>query len=206
MKQTSQPPSPIYELPEGYQQAYHMNLLEGDVLRRLNWMSLIVALPFFIGGRLWLALVQSVSGSYDAPLPLPGVVLVIVGVLGVIILHELIHGAAIRWAGHKPRYGFLQMDGIPVAFYATADDAYFPRNAFIVIALAPAVVITLVGAVLMIFLPDRLNYYLLLAVVVNGAGAVGDFYMTHIVLKFEEGRTLVQDNMEAITVFVRVAG
>jgi hypothetical protein len=195
--------SPIHQLPEGYQKAYYLNVLEGDVLKRMNWLSILVAVPFFVVGRLWMGMIDAIRGSFEVSLPLPSIIVTLFSAIGVIILHELIHGAVIRRAGHTPRYGMLRMAGIPVAFYATTDNAYFPRNTFIQIALAPAVVITVVGAVLMIFLPNNLNNYLLLAMVINGAGAVGDFYMTYIVLKFDTDRTLVQDNVEAITIFVQ---
>src|SRR5262249_2011117 len=104
-------------------------------------------------------------------------------------LHEVLHGLAIRHAGHKPRYGMMLSKG---AFYATADDALFWRDDFIFIALAPLVGITLLGLVLVYLLPDTFGYYISLGIIFNAANSIGDLWMTVVVRRYPP-TTLVRD-------------
>lgn len=113
-------------------------------------------------------------------------------------LHELLHGLAIRWMGHRPRYGMRLDMGV---LYATADDACFPRNQFIVIALAPLMVITLVGMGLMLVLSDAVAYYIGLMIVLNASGAVGDLWMTWEVLRYP-AHALIRDEADRIRVYM----
>ncbi|HLV36517.1 MAG TPA: DUF3267 domain-containing protein, partial [Spirillospora sp.] len=79
-----------------------------------------------------------------------------------------------------------------------------PRNHFVIIALAPLVVITLVGMVLMIFMPDSIAYYIGLIVVLNAAGSIGDLWMTAAVLRYPPD-TLVRDEADSIRIYARIS-
>lgn len=197
----------IHTLPEGYRQDYHLDITNPDHARPLNMLGLAGIVIFFIAGRAWLEAVRAVRGDFSVDLPVPRFVLVIVFAVGVIILHEWIHGLFIRRAGHTPRYGVLTAQigrvSVPLAFYATADNAYFYRRDFIAIALAPVIIITGIGALLMVFLPDTVNYYIVLAIVLNGSGAAGDLWMTQVVRRYDEADTLIRDEAHSISVFVR---
>lgn len=197
----------IHTLPDGYRQAYHLDITNPEHARPLNTLGLAAIPIFFIAGRGWLEAVRAVRGDFSVDLPLPGFVLVILSAVGVIILHEWIHGLFIRRTGHTPRYGIVTARAgrvtVPLAFYATADDAYFYRRDFIIIALAPAVLITGIGALLMVFLPDTINYYILLAIVINGSGAAGDFWMAYALRRYDEDNTLVRDEAHRMSIFVR---
>lgn len=61
-------------------------------------------------------------------------------ILGTAIIHELVHGVAFTAFGGSPRYGVKVKYFLPLA-YATSPGDYFRRNAFIVIGLAPLIVI-----------------------------------------------------------------
>jgi Putative zincin peptidase len=60
--------------------------------------------------------------------------------IGTIIVHELIHGLAFAAFGGNPRYGVGVKFLLPYA-YVTAPRHHFSRNAFLVIGLAPLIVI-----------------------------------------------------------------
>jgi hypothetical protein len=93
----------------------------------------------------------------------------IVSYIVVLPLHELIHGLAFLFWGGKPYFGAK----LPLALYCGAKDQLFWRNHYLVVGLAPLVVITLAGALLTLFAPI-LASYVLFATVGNVAGAAGD--------------------------------
>ncbi|MUV85092.1 DUF3267 domain-containing protein [Natronomonas sp. CBA1123] len=94
-------------------------------------------------------------------------------VFGIIVPHELVHGLAMRLYGGRPRYSVgLAYFVFPYA-YATAEDR-FTRNQFLVITLAPLVVLTLLGTPVMVGLELP---WLAVPLAANVGGAVGDVWM-----------------------------
>jgi Putative zincin peptidase len=187
------------ELPPGYREARYLAATEGRVLFWLNVLSLIPLVIALMVVGLWGVFVRRLRG----PIPsifwenvpwLLAVILVIVLMIG---LHEWIHGLAIRWMGYKPRYGINLAKGV---FFATTDNGLFWRNQFLVVALAPLVVITIAGMILMIFTPDSLGYYVGLIVVMNAAGAIGDLWMAAVVWRYPDD-TLVRDEADSIRIY-----
>lgn len=86
-----------------------------------------------------------------------------------IALHELIHAAVILALGGAPTFGLK----LPLAAYCTAPGQLFTPRGYTVIALAPLVVLTLIGALVTWLLPD-VGALLWLAFVGNVSGAAGD--------------------------------
>ena len=123
--------SPIHTLPPDYQEAEHLILMQPGKYLLLNLLALV---PLVIGlvvmGAWWTLVVRlrgTMPGGFGADWP--WWVWILLLLLVSIVIHEGLHGLAILWAGHKPRFGMMLSKG---AFYATADDALFPRNSFIV--------------------------------------------------------------------------
>jgi hypothetical protein len=196
---------PIHDLPHNYREVLHFTISEPLVLFWVNVAALIPLYIAFAGISSWLVWVRSLRGALDwGNTSLDGVV-IICAVFGVLILHEWLHGLAIAWFGYKARYGVkfatLGFLKIPTAFYATTDDGLFRRNDFIVVALAPLVVITLLCMILGFILPDRWHLYLALSVALNAGGAIGDMWMTWIALHYPPS-ALVRDEADGIRVFV----
>lgn len=190
-----------HELPPGYREDRHLAATEGRVLFWLNVLSLIPLVIALMVVGLWGAFVRRLRGPILSPLweNIPWLLAVIVVIILMIGLHEWIHGLAIRWVGYKPRYGINLAKGV---FFATTDNGLFWRDQFIFVALAPLVVITLVGMALMIFMPDSLAYYIGLIVVMNAAGAVGDLWMAAVVWRYPTN-TLVGDEADSIRIYTR---
>lgn len=97
--------------------------------------------------------------------------LVVAGLsFGIIFPHELCHGLAIRAFGGHPRYGFgVAYFVFPYAFATT--ETRFTRNQFLVIALAPLVVLSVVGVPIMLVFEWT---WLAIPLAMNAGGAVGD--------------------------------
>jgi hypothetical protein len=189
-------------LPDGYHEARHLDFSDEKLLMRLNLYSLGLLVPFVVLAFGWGAWVASSRGMDTNT---TSWLLMWVFMLAVLPLHEWVHGLAIRYIGHRPRYGWKTTDvgrlKLPIMLYATADNAYFWRNDFILIALAPLVLLTLLGMALMWLLPN-FALGIGLAIVLNGSGAVGDIWMTMITLRYP-ANTLVKDEEDAMRIFVR---
>lgn len=190
--------TPIHELPPNYREDRHLVATDSRTLLLLNLVSLIpIGLALALVG-LWWALVRQLRGSLPGGediSPLLGMVLVLVTVF---TIHEAIHGLFIAFYGHRPHFGFKPQYGV---FYATANNALFPRNQFLVIALAPLVVMTLGGLAAMLVVPDALGYYVGLVIVLNAGGAVGDLWMAQVVRRYPPD-TLVRDEADSIRIYV----
>ncbi len=89
------------------------------------------------------------------------------------ILHELVHGIAMKICGTKKvRYGFNGM----YAFAGSAD--YYDKTAYIFIALAPIVLWGVVLAVVNILVPAEWFWIIYSLQVLNISGAAGDLYVS----------------------------
>jgi hypothetical protein len=117
--------------------------------------------------------------------------------IGTVILHELIHGVFMSLYGGKPRYGAGIAYILPY-FYATTKTVFL-RNQFIVIAIAPLVVISLLGIGLMAALPS-LAHWIFIPFVVNASGAMGDLWITRNVLRYPE-HVLLEDQKTGLIIY-----
>jgi len=111
-----------------------------------------------------------------------------------LIFHEWCHGLAFRWAGAKPRYGAKLVKRILPILYATAAGKWLTKRQYLVVALAPTVLVNLVGVALM-WPPTLLRYLLVLPLVANFCGCVGDWWMTLFILKLPAS-TMIEDTQE----------
>ena len=96
----------------------------------------------------------------------------LVGYVVIMVVHELLHGVAFVLWGGKPYYGAK----LPIALYCGARNQVFPRNYYLVIGLAPFVIITLAGIIFTLLAPT-LSPYALFALVGNVSGAAGDLWV-----------------------------
>jgi len=189
---------PIHELPDGYHEVHHLVLTSRwnyIVLNLLAFVPLVLALAGMVG---WFALVIKLRGQIigglgtDWPLWARFAIL-----LAVLPIHEALHGVAIRWAGHKPRYGAKLTK---LVLYATADNALFRRNEYLVVALAPIVGITLIGMLLVLIAPDSFGFYVSLAVIFNAGCAIGDLVQSVVLLRYPSS-VLVLDEEDGMRIY-----
>jgi hypothetical protein len=126
--------------------------------------------------------------------------IVIVAIVLAIILHELTHGIAMQVFGAQPRYGVLWKQGM---FYATAPGYAFRRNEYVQIALAPLVVLSVLFT-LGIWLLSGTFWVVVFVIagVINASGAIGDLWITMIVLRYPVTAYVI-DEKDGIRVFLR---
>ncbi|MEB2286521.1 MAG: DUF3267 domain-containing protein [Anaerolineae bacterium] len=195
------PAGPITALPPDYREAYAVRVSQPRAwppLLALTLTALVVS-----GGMLFGALAAYhavgaplVIGALPGDLPrLPGYALV----LGVLPLHEAVHGWMIRRCGHSPRYGLKWY-----ALYTTADSAYFRRDEYLRVLLAPLAVITLGGLAALPFLPLGWAAWIALAVVVNASGAGGDLWMALTTRRCDPA-ALIRDEADGMRIYLPAA-
>ena len=137
------------------------------------------------------------DGNTSIVLPFQLIVDAIVALVLVMLVHELVHGVFFwRFAGQRPTFGIKGL--FPYA--AAPSGVYFPRNQFFVVGIAPLVLLTLVGLLLMVIAPVVVVPILLLFVAFNVAGAAGDLVMVVWLLSYSPN-TLMQDSDTGVIVY-----
>jgi hypothetical protein len=121
----------------------------------------------------------------------------VVALVLVMLIHELVHGMFYwRFAGRRPTLG---IKGLGV-YVAAPTEVYFPRNQYLVVGIAPLVLLTLAGLLLVIIVPVAVVRILTLFVALNAAGAAGDLLMVARLLSYSPD-TLMQDSGSAVIVY-----
>lgn len=163
---------PVKELNPAYVYAGELDVRDKRVILALNLVGL--ALLFLFG---WLFYMLATAIRSEPLWPdiisiFDGINLLwlLLGVVGVLILHELIHGVFF-WLFTRdiPRFGFHFYYA-----YAAAPEWYIPRNLFIIVGVAPFILITVAGLLLLPGISAQSVNELLIILTLNAAGSVGD--------------------------------
>lgn len=143
-------------------------------LAQLSLVMLIVGLIIFavlnLGAYAWQH--HMLIGPLSIPVVVLWIVINILAYIVVLPLHEAVHGLAFLLWGGRPYFGTK----LPFALYCGAKDQLFRRNHYLVVGLAPLVVLTLAAIVLTLILPG-LASYVLFGTVGNFSGAAGDVWV-----------------------------
>lgn len=115
----------------------------------------------------------------------------------VMLLHEGFH-ALFFWlfSKQKPIIGFKGAYA-----YASMPGWYFPRNQYLLIGIAPLIFITIIGMILLMLLPTAVLNLVLIALIMNTSGAVGDLFVV-IWLLTKPSTTYALDQIDTIEFFV----
>ncbi|NJL94242.1 MAG: DUF3267 domain-containing protein [Anaerolineae bacterium] len=191
----------VRELPPGYAEARFFHL---TTLRNLLLLN-VAALPLLVGSGLGffalLSLVYGVGGPWVLVPGLPENLHPLAGIgflLLTIPLHELAHGLAIQFYGHPVRYGVKLRKGV---FFTTADGALFWRDQYLVVVLAPLVLLSVVFFVVSLIVPSGIAFWLMVGAAINAAGAVGDVWMSWITWR-QPAAVLIRDEEDGMRLFL----
>ena len=152
-----------------------MELLAPAQLRGLAQAGLVLLLA---SGAVFLGLQTIARTVQHVPLlPGSGSPLVVIGLIvgnlvayaAILPLHEGVHALVILLLGGRPTFGLK----LPLAAYCTAPGQLFTRDGYAAVALAPLVLLSLAGIVL-IWLAPNVAAYTLFGLAGNVSGAVGD--------------------------------
>lgn len=185
-----------YELPSGYSEILTVDLQKNKKQATIiNIAALVIGLAMGIGMHFYIPITTLFNMS-DGFVPyLIRFAALLVGMVAYIILHEAVHGIAMKMFGaRKVKYGFTG-----IYAYAGSDD-YFGKTPYIVIALAPIVVWGIVLAVLNFIVPVEFFWVVYFIQISNISGAAGDLYVTFKFLRLPKD-ILVCDTGVSMTVY-----
>jgi hypothetical protein len=137
------------------------------------------------------------DGNTSVTLPFPLIAGGVLAFLLVMLIHELLHGL-FYWlfAGQRPKFGFKG----PYVYVAAPPEVYFPRDQYLTVGVAPFVLLTLLGSLLITIAPVAALPTLILFVAFNAAGAAGDLLMCAWLLSYSAD-TLMRDRGTSVIVY-----
>ena len=184
----------VKQLPDGYGERIKIDLQKNKTEALLvNGLALVIMLVLIEIGHLVVP-VQALLR-----LGITKLLLMVIGVLLYLVLHELTHAVCMKYYGaEKVKFGYTGL-------YAYAgSDAYFGKKPYIVIALAPVVVWGVVLLILNLLAGDGWFWVVWLIQVSNLSGAAGDLYVTAKLSKMSAD-ILIQDSGVSMTVYERLS-
>lgn len=187
----------VNTLPEGYRELLSVDMKKDKRLAVLvNALSLVIAaiLGFPVH---FFAIPFSSIGWGGQTAYLIHVAVLFGGMFIYIILHELVHGIAMKLCGTKKvKYGFTGLYA-----FAGSDDYYY-KKPYIAIALAPIVVWGVILGITNALVPVEWFWVVYFIQLINLSGAAGDLYVT---FKFAglPKDVLVRDYGVSMTVYAR---
>jgi hypothetical protein len=184
------------EKPESYYVYKEIDLVKDrSLLVFVNVLSVVIAvLMGTIGLLIWM-------GHLTTDSALEGIlnyrwIFSILGMIAYVFLHEFTHGIFMKYySGIKPVYGFKAV------FAYAGSEALFSKRQYVVIALAPVVILGLILAVLNLILPYEWFWAIWIIQMVNVSGAAGDIYVMDMISKMP-AETLVRDTGTAMTFYI----
>lgn len=125
-----------------------------------------------------------------------GIALLLLDIAVMVILHEAVHGLFFwLFTGKRPLFAIR-----PGYAYAAAPGSFLPRNRYLLVGLAPFVILTLLGLALIPLVPQSFLLFLNVFIVMNFSGAVGDLWVVFWLLT-KNSSARIQDFGDRIEVF-----
>jgi hypothetical protein len=165
---------------------------------KAKWFNIsLVVLSIALGAVL--IVIQELLGLGPKNLGVGPVALAsLISLVGVVIIHEGLHGLLFVIFGGKVYFG-LKITKIGPVAYASSPDTY-PRLSFQLVALAPQILTIVLIALLWILSSPILIYAFLLSIICNLAGGFMDFYTVCWLRKFSRS-CLVKDTLGGVEVY-----
>lgn len=188
----------MLDLPTGYQEILKIDMKTNKKLMlRISLISLLFAVIMVVCASFFVPLSHLLEKTDTLNSLIKKFVVLIVLMVVYTVLHELVHGIFMKiFSGTKVKYGFKGL-------YAYAgSSAYFNKTSYIIIALAPVVILGVVLIVLNCIVPISWFWVVYFLQVTNITGASGDIYVTYKMAQMPSD-ILVNDIGDAMTVYGR---
>jgi len=177
------------KLPEGYREIFSVNLqTDKKIALLVNGLALGIAAVLAVPAHFIVPITTLFSMDDGIGMYFLRFLVLILGSIAYIVLHEAVHGVAMKICGTKKvKYGFTGLYA-----FAGSDD-FYGKGAYIFIALAPVVLWGVVLAVITPLVSPAWFWVVYFIQITNLSGAAGDLYVT---LKFAKmpGDILVSDS------------
>lgn len=186
----------VSSLPAGYQEIFSVNLQKDKKMALLlNVVAILIALVLAVPMHFYIPFTTLFDMGNGLGAYTTRFLALMVGMVVYMILHELVHGIAMKLCGTKKvKYGFTGMYA-----FAGSDD-YYDKKSYIMIALAPVVLWGIVLAVVNVFVPEQWFWVVYMIQICNLSGAAGDLYVTVKFSRFPKD-ILVKDVGVGMTVY-----
>ena len=186
-------------LPPNYEQVLHWRVTQ-SIWRVIILNLLALPLGLIIGVAFFIFLFQfgrpPIVKFYDSNQFL---IFALLSTAMVLIVHEWVHGIAMQAYGARPKYGIIWKG---LMLYASAPGHAFRRNQYLVIALAPLVVLSLLACLgILLLAGSPIVWMMPVYAVTNGGGAIGDVWMSLIVLRYPSYAYVV-DERDGMRIFL----
>ncbi|MBO4734464.1 MAG: DUF3267 domain-containing protein [Clostridia bacterium] len=183
-------------LPEGYKEYYSVDLQKDKKTAFLvNAVALLIAVLMTVAMNFYIPVLTAFDIDGGLKQLIVRFVAMILLLVLYLILHEAVHGIAMKICGAKKvKYGFTGLYA-----FAGSDD-YYTKGAYIFIALAPIVFWGIVLAVVNIFVPTGWFWIVYVIQIMNISGAAGDLFVTVKFSRFPDD-ILVRDYGVGMTVY-----
>jgi hypothetical protein len=162
------------KLPDGFVEIYSIDLKKNKKAALLvNALAIIIGVALAIIGHFIVPITTLFSMDSGITMYMLRCLVLVISLILYIILHELVHGIAMKICGTKKvKYGFTGL----YAFAGSND--YYDKISYIFIALAPVVVWGIILAIINIFVPAEWFWIVYFIQLSNLSGAAGDLYVT----------------------------
>lgn len=118
-----------------------------------------------------------------------------------VLLHEGLHGLTVLFFGIKPQFGVLWKE---LTFYTTMRGVAFKRQVYLIFLLVPLVVLSILFLLSTLSLQDDFWVSLsFMAFILNGAGSIGDLFITGVLLRYPPTAYVV-DERDGMRIFLPV--
>ncbi len=186
-------------LPTGYILCKVVNLQKQRKLALcISAASIGIAIVMIFAAIFFIPFTRFISFSQPQASDALRLLLLIPAICFYVVSHELIHGLLMRrYSGVKPKYGFSGL------YVYAGSSAFFARNSYLKIALAPVFTWFLLLLIANLLLPDTLFWFAYSLQILNIAGASGDFYIAW-VSKTMPADVLIRDQGYEMEFYCRV--
>ena len=186
----------VETLPDGYSEIYSINLQKDKKLSLLvNLFAILISIVMILPMHYIIPIYSLYNMESESQNTTLRLVILLILMIAYIILHELVHGIAMKICGTKKvKYGFTGMYA-----FAGSDD-YYDKKSYIFIALAPIVFWGIVIAIINLFVPVEWFWIIYFIQIFNISGATGDLFVT---IKFSRlpNDILIKDYGVGMTVY-----
>jgi hypothetical protein len=158
-----------------------VRLWQIGVTSGLTGVWTIIGLALFAAAALVAVMVEAaVHPDWRSFNPVLALGSLIVAVPLTFVAHEAVHGLVFRAFGGRPRFGAGFTYGMPY-FYAACPGQWFVRDRFLLVGLAPLIVLDAIALLLM--LPAATAFFGASMLAFNTSGAVGDLWAAGVIVQ-----------------------
>ena len=164
----------VKELPVGYKEIFSVNLQKDKKIATvISVGAILIAVLMVVPMNFYIPITTIFDFSQGMKIYFARVIVLMVSMIAYLILHEAVHGIAMKICGTKKvKYGFTGMYA-----FAGSDD-FYDKKSYVFIALAPVVLWGIVLAVVNCFVSENWFWVVYFIQISNISGAAGDIYVT----------------------------